>query len=766
VVLLAAVDFDHSSNYLAFQIKGALPMSFPKSAVRIALLLGASCAALLPSAAVQAQTWMHPGIVVSKAQLDATRAAYQAGNSVIVDQVNKAMNSNYGSTSYTVQGPWPGGINQCGANSNPNNGCQEADNDSNAAYVQALLWYMTGNQTYANNAINIMNAYASNFRGYAGTNGLSCPSGTDCSNGPLQSGWDSEKWPRAAEIIRYGTTSSGAGSGWSSSSITAFSNMLKNIYQPVIQNGSGQNGNWDASMIDGMMQIAVFTENSTLLSTARSFWLGRVPALFYLQSVDGGNHAPAPRGTPSWYGQTIFNSTTTNVGQETCRDLRHMEDSISSSILTAETDWIQGGTLYTDTSISAQQRIVGSMNVMAGLESQRTGGPDSLITAPSNYCTSSGATHIGQITIGPGSTYAIGYNEYHNRLNDPNMADNTGSSGLHGTANVYNWIQNGLLTQSLSSDQGNHMTLFEALTHTVIPNGPACLTATSSWNNSAFTAQTGTFTATFTATPSANGINTVMGLSNGPQSAYTSLAAIVRFNPSGDIDAYNGTGYSAASTIPYSGGTTYSFEFDVNVPAQTYTVYVTPQGGTKTLVGLNYAFRTSATTLNNLSLYAAVGTNNVCGFTATASAPVCQMATSSWSNTAFTAETGAFTATFNATPSANDINTVMGLTDGPQSAYTGLAAIARFNPTGDIDAYNGTGYSAASTIPYTGGTTYSFEFDVNVPAQTYTVYVTPQGGAKTLVGQNYAFRVSDTTLNNLALYAAAGSNNVCSFSVH
>lgn len=62
--------------------------------------------------------------------------------------------------------------------------------------------------------------------------------------------------------------------------------------------------------------------------------------------------------------------------------------------------------------------------------------------------------------------------------------------------------------------------------------------------NSAFTAQTGTFTATFTATPSANGINTVMGLSNGPQSAYTSLAAIVRFNPSGDIDA------SESATLP------------------------------------------------------------------------------------------------------------------------------------------------------------------------------------------------------------------------
>ena len=467
-----------------------------KSAVGIALLSGALCAALFSSPIVQAQTWTHPGIVVSQQQLDATRAAYQAGNSVIISQVNKAMASNYGSLTYTVQGPWSGGINQCGAYSTPNNGCSQADSDSNAAYVQALLWYITGTQTYANNAINIMNTYAANFKGYAGTNGLSCPSGTDCSNGPLQSGWDTEKWPRAAEIIRWGKPG-GVGSGWSSSSITAFTNMLNNVYLPVIQNGSGTNGNWDMSMIDGIMQIAVFTENASLLATGRSFWQGRVPDLYYLNSVDGSTHAASPRGTPSWFGQSVFNSSTTNVAQETCRDLTHTEDSIAGTMNAAETDWIQGGNLYQDSGSYAQQRIVGSMNLMAGFEGQG-GGQNAIITAPSSFCTSSGATNIGEITLGAGSTYAIGYNQYHNRLNDPNMATSSGTTGLRGTSNVYNWIQNGLLNLTETTDYGNHMTLFEALTHTI----NLCQTATSSWSNTSFTAQTSTFTATFDATPS------------------------------------------------------------------------------------------------------------------------------------------------------------------------------------------------------------------------------------------------------------------------
>src|SRR5260370_8603392 len=112
-------------------------MNFRKCGAGIALLSGALCAALCTSTAVQAQTWMHPGIVVNKAQLDATRAAYQSGNAVIVDQVNKAMNSNYGSTGYTVQGPWPGRSNPCRAHSNPTNGCPAADHPPNAAYLHA-----------------------------------------------------------------------------------------------------------------------------------------------------------------------------------------------------------------------------------------------------------------------------------------------------------------------------------------------------------------------------------------------------------------------------------------------------------------------------------------------------------------------------------------------------------------------------------------------------------------------------------------------------
>jgi len=149
----------------------------------------------------------------------------------------------------------------------------------------------------------------------------------------------------------------------------------------------------------------------------------------------------------------------------------------------------------------------------------------------------------------------------------------------------------------------------------------ACVTATvgGAWQNSAMTSQTGTFTATFDATPSASPTNSVIALSNGAQTAYANFACLARFNPTGQIDAYNGTAYAAASTINYSAGVSYHFRLAVNIAAKTYSIYVTPAGGSELTVGLNYAFRLSTTTLNYWGVYVSstsggAGTDTVCNF--------------------------------------------------------------------------------------------------------------------------------------------------------
>ncbi len=94
-------------------------------------------------------------------------------------------------------------------------------------------------------------------------------------------------------------------------------------------------------MIEGMVGIAVFTEDKALLDHALTYWAQRVPAYFYNFLQDGGRQPPAPRGDPSWYGQTVFDAATNGVAQETCRDLGHTSYGIAATFNAGETARLQ-----------------------------------------------------------------------------------------------------------------------------------------------------------------------------------------------------------------------------------------------------------------------------------------------------------------------------------------------------------------------------------------------------------------------------------------
>ncbi len=152
--------------------------------------------------------------------------------------------------------------------------------------------------------------------------------------------------------------------------------------------------------------------------------------------------------------------------------------------------------------------------------------------------------------------------------------------------------------------------------------GSTCVVATPSngWQDTPFADQTGTFTAQYDATPSASPTNSVVALSNGAQTAYTGFAVLVRFNPSGDIDARNGGAYAAASVIPYAAGQKYHFRVVVNVASHTYSSFVTPPAGTELTIGNNFAFRSEQATVPSLNYWGVdvnpggAGTTTVCNF--------------------------------------------------------------------------------------------------------------------------------------------------------
>jgi hypothetical protein len=193
-----------------------------------------------------------------------------------------------------------------------------------AAYAQAMLWYVTGDEAYAKTAIEIMNAWSATLKGHSD------------SNGPLQQGWAGAEWPRAAEIIRHTYT------GWAAADVARFETMLRTYYLPGVINGSGANGNWELTMIDAAIGIGVFLDDKATFDKAVAMWRERVPAYFYLSS-DGPKPVPAPRGSTNWQGATVFMD---GIAQETCRDLTHTQYGIASAMYVAETALIQGVDLY------------------------------------------------------------------------------------------------------------------------------------------------------------------------------------------------------------------------------------------------------------------------------------------------------------------------------------------------------------------------------------------------------------------------------------
>jgi hypothetical protein len=146
-------------------------------------------------------------------------------------------------------------------------------------------------------------------------------------------------------------------------------------------------------------------------------------------------------------------------------------------------------------------------------------------------------------------------------------------------------------------------------------------TATAVWNNSAFPSHSGTFTAAFDATPSVAKESAAVGLSHGVQTAYSGFANLAVFTTAGTIQARNGGSYAAASTINFSPGVTYHFRLAINVTNHTYSIFVTPAGGTELTVGSGFAFRSEQSGVTSLDHWGALvnttpgGTLQVCNFT-------------------------------------------------------------------------------------------------------------------------------------------------------
>jgi hypothetical protein len=133
------------------------------------MLVAAALSAPQPA---QAAAFKHPGVLVSRAQLDFVRA--NLGNEPWKSAWEALQRSSDASLSYTAK---PRAVVECGMWGNPDHGCSDERQDANAAYTHALQWYLTKDPRYAKKAIQIMDAWSAVITEHTG------------SNAPLQTGF-------------------------------------------------------------------------------------------------------------------------------------------------------------------------------------------------------------------------------------------------------------------------------------------------------------------------------------------------------------------------------------------------------------------------------------------------------------------------------------------------------------------------------------------------------------------------------------------------
>jgi parallel beta-helix repeat protein len=247
------------------------------------------------------QKFIHPGINQTSKDLELMKNKVLKGEQPYKDAFDRLKDS--ADTNFTVKayahvlrGPY----------GKPNIGGDDLAKGANMAYNYAIAWYITRDKTYANKAIEIINAWSPVLWDF------------DYNDAKLLAAWTGHLICNAAEILRY------TDAGWQQKDIDSFSHLLRTVYYPLMRYYYPQaNGNWDGAIIHSIMAIAIFTDNRKMFNNA----------------VDHFLHAPV-NGSLFKY---IYPD---GQCQETMRDQAHVQLGLGEFAGAAQVAYTQGVDLF------------------------------------------------------------------------------------------------------------------------------------------------------------------------------------------------------------------------------------------------------------------------------------------------------------------------------------------------------------------------------------------------------------------------------------
>ncbi len=248
-----------------------------------------------------AAEFRHPGLLHSQTDLRRMREKVNAAAEPWASGFAKFKSDPASQADYRMRGP----REEIGRAPSVNN--SQFDQDANAAYQCALMWAITGDQAYADRALDIVNAWSGK---------LKCVTGRDA---VLMGGLGPFLLVNAAEILRYTNT------GWSESDIRRTEKMFMDAIYPAVKDFAlFANGNWDAAAIQTVMAIGVFCNDRTVFEKAVRYY------------VDG-----AGNGRLTHY---VINET--GQCQESGRDQQHTQLGLAMLSTCCEIAWQQGLDLF------------------------------------------------------------------------------------------------------------------------------------------------------------------------------------------------------------------------------------------------------------------------------------------------------------------------------------------------------------------------------------------------------------------------------------
>ena len=136
-----------------------------------------------------------------------------------------------------------------------------------------------------------------------------------------------------------------------------------------------------------------------------------------------------------------------------------------------------------------------------------------------------------------------------------------------------------------------------------------------------------------------------------------------------------------------------------------------------------------------------------------ADAPSCTTATatSGFGGGSLAPHSGRIRVDLDATPGSSPGDALVGLAEFAPLTYADLAAIARFNVEGNIDARDGSSYRATTVVPYEAGRTHRLRFEIDTAAHRYSL-IDLQGSGGPFIADDFAFRSEQNNADGIGAF--------------